>query len=299
MVAENGASRARVRHQLSIDLEPAPVAGNLRTAFQQPGNAMLKAELEERVLLSTRGVLRLLERRGLRACFFVLGTVAEKHPGLIDEIAAAGHRIAAHGLSHARLLELGEEGFRRELACCRSLLAPWEAAWEHSHGPGFRAPDFSLPVTHDWPYRVLAEEGFGWSSSVMVARVARRSLRKLDADVSQAIHQSRPHMRVTGDRGIWEYPLQGFRLGPLPLSWGGGFWLRALSLRWNLYHMRRWNQAGRSFHLYFHPWELDADQPRLQLPLLRGLRQYKGLSGFEARLEKVLQEFVWRPAGPE
>ncbi len=286
------------RHQLSVDLELVSLAHNLRSAFDIQANLDLRGELEERVLLSTRRVLRMLERHHVRATFFVLGLLAERYPALVEEIATAGHRIASHGYSHTSLRTLGAEGFRRELARCRDLLQPWEEAWEHPHGPGFRAPDFSLPVEEDWPYRILAEEGFGWSSSVMRARVTRSTMGRLTSDVSRALRNTKPHLRIVGDRGMWEYPLQGFRVGALPLSWGGGFWLRALPRTWNLHHMQRWDRAGRSFHLYLHPWEMDADQPRLTLPVWRSVRQYRGLQSFERRLENILPRFSWRPAGP-
>ena len=51
----------------------------------------------------TDNILKVLDDRQLTATFFVLLSRARRHPGLLAEVAAAGHEIALHGLDHQRL----------------------------------------------------------------------------------------------------------------------------------------------------------------------------------------------------
>jgi len=49
---------------------------------------------------STPAFLEALDRLGWRATFFMLGDMAQRHPGVAAEVAAAGHEIALHGHRH-------------------------------------------------------------------------------------------------------------------------------------------------------------------------------------------------------
>ncbi len=55
---------------------------------------------------TTREVLRLLESRGAKATFFVVGRKAERYPDVLREIVAAGHAVGLHGYRHDRLYSL-------------------------------------------------------------------------------------------------------------------------------------------------------------------------------------------------
>lgn len=283
-------------HYLSVDLESAHHSANLQARLRRQADEPLRRLLAQRVVYGARRLLGLFGQFQARATFFVLGEVARAEPALLDEIAAAGHRIASHGLEHAPVHRLEPARFRRELEESLLLLRPWEAAW--GAAPGFRAPDFSLPPRDEY-YEALRAAGFAWSSSLMAARLPRRLLDGMPAERRRALLEGRVHRVELPGGMLREYPLAGRRLLGQPLAWGGGFWLRALPLAWSLAHMREWNRAGRPFHVYVHPWELDLEQPRLHLPLWRRLRQYHGLEGCEARLERVLGEFRFQPVGEE
>ena len=71
---------------------------------------------------STRRLLELFGSRGVRATFFVLGWVARRDPGLIREIARAGHEVACHGMSHRLVYEQEPDEFRRETLESKALL---------------------------------------------------------------------------------------------------------------------------------------------------------------------------------
>lgn len=284
-------------HYLSVDLESAHHSANLQARLRRLQDGPLREQLAQRVVYGARRLLGLFEQFQVRATWFVLGEVARQHPALLDEIAAQGHVIACHGLAHRSVHRMTQGEFARDLEEALRLLRPWQGAWGAA-GPGYRAPDFSLPPTEE-SYRVLRQAGVAWSSSLQAARLSPRVLAPLPAERRQDILAGRPHVVETAAGAVSEYPLPGTRLLGQPLAWGGGFWLRVLPLAWNLSHMRDWNRQGRSFHLYVHPWELDVEQPRLDLPLWRRLRQYQGLEEFGGRLERVLGEFRFQPVGEE
>ncbi|MGW3248303.1 polysaccharide deacetylase family protein [Streptomyces sp. NPDC001070] len=73
--------------------------------------------------LSTPFFLRLLAARRGRATFFVLGTQACRSPGLVRDIALAGHEIAVHGWQHRPLLLRGPRATHDDLARARDLVA--------------------------------------------------------------------------------------------------------------------------------------------------------------------------------
>lgn len=62
----------------------------------------------------TPRMLTTLKAHGAKATFFVLGSLAERHPELLRRMAAEGHAIASHTYSHA--LHPSEEQARQELS---------------------------------------------------------------------------------------------------------------------------------------------------------------------------------------
>lgn len=55
---------------------------------------------------TTREVLDLLDRRGAKATFFVIGAKAAKHPEMVRAIVERGHEVGVHGFAHDRLFSL-------------------------------------------------------------------------------------------------------------------------------------------------------------------------------------------------
>jgi polysaccharide deacetylase family protein (PEP-CTERM system associated) len=281
---------------LSVDLESAHHSANLQARLRRMQDRPLRDMLAQRVVYGTRRLLELFAQFQVKGTFFVLGEVATAHPRLMDDIAAAGHSLASHGMAHRKVFRLQLDEFRGELEESRNCLRPWEKSW--AAGLGYRAPDFSLPPT-DEHYAALQAAGYAWSSSLMAARLPDKLLAGVPEERRRALREGREHTLQLPGGSFREFPLAGKRVLGQPLAWGGGFWLRALPLAWNLSRMREWNRQGRPFHLYVHPWELDLEQPRLHLPAWRRFRQYHGLEHFEERLERVLGEFRFKPIGEE
>lgn len=72
---------------------------------------------------STPFFLRELERRGVRATFFVLGSELARNPHLAREMVAAGHEVALHGWFHRRMVWYGPRRTYAEMARGRDLIA--------------------------------------------------------------------------------------------------------------------------------------------------------------------------------
>src|SRR5690606_25137447 len=119
--------------------------------------------LPRRVEDNTRRVLDQFAAADIRATFFTLGWVADRHPELVRRIVAGGHELASHGYGHELVHAIGAERFRIDVTRAR-------AALEDAGGVavrGYRAPTFSIgPRIAPWAHAVLAETGHTYSSSV-------------------------------------------------------------------------------------------------------------------------------------
>jgi peptidoglycan-N-acetylglucosamine deacetylase len=92
--------------------------------------------------LSTPRFLKLLERRGVTATFFLLGFMLERDPGLGREIAAAGHEVAVHGYLHRPMLLRTPRQTRDDLSRAHALVS--EATGET---PRWYRPPYGIATT--------------------------------------------------------------------------------------------------------------------------------------------------------
>ncbi len=235
---------------------------------------------ESRVLANTHRLLDLFAQFGVHGTFFVLGWVAERHPQLVKDIAAAGHEVACHGFSHRLVYEQSPEEFREETLRAKRLL-------EDAIGAavlGYRAASYSIVRRSLWALDILVELGFTYDSSIFPVRHDRYGIPDAERN---------PHRMATpGGRSIVEWPLAaasvlGFRL---PVAGGGYFRLLPYALsRWGLASINRRDQWP--FIFYLHPWEIDPGQPRVRVGWLSRFRHYTNLDQCEARLRRLLGEF--------
>jgi polysaccharide deacetylase family protein (PEP-CTERM system associated) len=234
--------------------------------------------LDRRVEARTDDVLRLFADAGTHGTFFTLGWVAERHPALVRRIVAAGHELASHGYGHELVSRIGPAAFRADLIRAKAVL-------EDTGGvtiTGYRAPTFSLsPSLTPWAYDILAETGHRYSSSVFPGRHAGTS----DAEIL-------PWRPLAGR--MLELPMTVLRLPgrSLPVAGGGPF--RATPQPLFSAALHRVNALGRRGIFYFHPWEIDPDQPRVAgLSLAKRLKHFTGLRQMAPRLAGLLREFCW------
>ena len=115
-------------------------------------------------LVGVPRLLGLLDTHGIRSTFFVPGYTALRYPGVVRDIAAAGHEIAHHGFLHEQPVGLSRAEQIENLD--RGLDALAEVAGVRP--VGYRAPMWEL----SWESpALLAERGFLYDSSLMDADV--------------------------------------------------------------------------------------------------------------------------------
>jgi len=233
-----------------------------------------------RVEANTERLLARFAGRGVRATFFTLGWVAERHPALIRRIVAAGHELASHGYGHERVDALAEPAFRADIARAKGLL-------EDAGGvavAGYRAPTFSVGPRTPWAFAALAEAGYRYSSSVYPVRHDLYGL------------PDAPRHPYRHDRcGLIELPMTTLRLFGRNLPIAGGGWFRLLPYPLFRAALRRALAAERRPAVFYcHPWEIDPDQPRVPGAGARArARHYTGLAGMAGKLERLLGDFAW------
>ncbi|MGH8201366.1 MAG: XrtA system polysaccharide deacetylase [Steroidobacteraceae bacterium] len=240
---------------------------------------------EYRVEQNTERLLELLAERDVHGTFFVLGWVAERSPGLVRRIAAAGHEIACHGYSHELIYRQSREDFRAETARAKGLLqdAIGEAVL------GYRAASFSIVRDTLWALDDLIDLGFHYDSSIFAIRHDRYGI----PDASPVPGR----VTAPSGRSILEFPMAPANFFGLKIPVTGGGYFRIFPYRLTLAGLRRINAAGRPFAFYLHPWEIDPDQPRISVGTLSRFRHYTNLSRCQARLRLLLNEFAFAPMG--
>jgi polysaccharide deacetylase family protein (PEP-CTERM system associated) len=262
---------------LSVDVEDWFQVG----AFERVIDRADWDSLPRRVEANTDAVLALFDEAGVKATFFTLGWVAERHPALLRRIAAAGHELASHGQDHKRVFTLTEADFRADIRRAR-------AAIEDASGrrvAGYRAPSFSIDARTPWAHHVLAEEGYAYSSSVAPVAHDHYGWRE----------SPRFAWRPLADAALIELPVTTAEIAGRRLAAGGGGFFRLLPYAFSSWAIRRVNAADRRPAVfYFHPWEIDPGQPRVaRAPLRSRLRHYTNLSEMRGKLMKLLRAHEW------
>lgn len=236
--------------------------------------------LPARVEANTNRVLDLFAAHDARATFFILGWVAERYPALLRRMVAEGHEVASHGLRHTRVFDQTPEEFAEDAGTAKKLLEDLSGVPVR----GYRAASFSIDATTPWAHDVLAGAGYEYSSSIYPIRHD---------------HYGMPGAErfsfLAGEGRLTEIPVTTVRVGGRQMPCGGGGYFRLLPYAWFRWAWRRVNTQDRQpSMLYFHPWEIDPDQPRQKgVPLKSRFRHYVNLSRMEGKLSRALQDFQW------
>jgi polysaccharide deacetylase family protein (PEP-CTERM system associated) len=277
-----------MRNALTIDLEDWYHPELVRDHLPELGGGddELRRTLIER---STRQLLDLLQERGITATFFVVGEVAQQHPQLIQAIAAQGHEVACHGMSHKPLWDMTASSFGAELDQFEALISK---VLPRAEIIGFRAPTFSLDNRTRWALEVLAEHGFRYDSSVFPARTPVYGVGS--APLAPYHPSSQDVAAVDGTAQLVEFPMSVWPVLGWRLPVSGGFYLRALPFGLVTRCLRQINRQ-RPFAVYVHPWELDPDTPRLRLPIASRFITYYNTAAMLPRLVSLLDTFAFAP----
>jgi polysaccharide deacetylase family protein (PEP-CTERM system associated) len=239
-----------------------------------------------RVVDNTARILDLCAAAGVRGTFFILGLVAETHPGLVRRIHDAGHEVASHGHDHRPVHAMTPEGFRTDLRRTRASI---EAACG-ARVVGYRAPDFSIPAAAFFALEVLAEEGYLYDSSLFPWKGPRYG-------VPEAFDAPFLVRARAGD--LLEFPLVvSTRLGRRLPAVGGGYF-RLFPYAWHQDAIRRLNRRRHPATAYFHPYEVDPDELRRsphRIPLTMRWSQGIGRARVATRLARLFRDAAWGTA---
>ncbi|WP_404360805.1 XrtA system polysaccharide deacetylase [Methylotuvimicrobium sp. KM1] len=237
--------------------------------------------LPQRADYNTHRFLDLFEKHNIKATFFTLGWVAERHPALIQRIVKEGHELACHGYDHIRVTELDPEQFRRDIVKTKKML-------EDIGGReviGYRAPSYSIGASNPWAHNILAEAGFRYSSSVYPVKHDLYGMPEAPRFIYEPI----------ADNNFKEIPITTLPLAGKNWPCGGGGFFRFYP-----YFLSKWafNAINQKEHqagiFYCHPWEIDPEQPRQKNVSFKSkFRHYLNLDKMEGRIVNLLNDFSW------
>jgi polysaccharide deacetylase family protein (PEP-CTERM system associated) len=236
-----------------------------------------------RVVVNTHKALDLFDNHQTKATFFVLGWVADKFPLLVKEIHARGHELACHSYWHRAIYKLTPDEFRSDTRQAKNAI-------EQIAGCaviGYRAPSWSITKQCLWAIGILAEEGFVYDSSIFPIRHDLYGVP--NAKRTPYLHQCK------GGRTLQEYPPATIRIAGMNFPAAGGGYLRLFPLTYTKHAIQAGANESQSVVVYFHPWELDPEQPRIQGKLKSRFRHYTNLDLMERRLARLLETYSFQP----
>lgn len=238
--------------------------------------------LESRVCGNTGRLLDALDRGGVKASFFVLGCVADRHPDLVREISSRGHEVASHGFGHELIYKQSPDAFREDVRRSKGVLEDLAGL----EVQGFRAPSYSITARSLWALDILVEEGYRYDSSVFPIHHDRYGIPGAPREV----------YRIDLPAGtLIEAPPATVTIGGVNLPVSGGGYFRLLPYAWTRWGLSRVNAEGRPAVFYLHPWEIDPEQPRLGLKGISRVRHYRNLHLTASRLGRLLRDFTFVP----
>jgi len=262
---------------LSVDVEDWFQVGAFENVIDRDDWDGLALRVEDNVLR----ILDMFAAADVKATFFTLGWVAQRNGKLMRRIVDAGHELASHGFDHARVFTFAPDEFARDLRHAREIL-------EDASGSkviGYRAPSFSIDHRTPWAYSALAEQGYSYSSSVAPVVHDHYGWREAPRFAFKPLPAS----------DLVEIPVTTAMLGGRRVAAGGGGFFRVLPYAFSRWAIRQVNRdAERPAVFYFHPWEIDADQPRVpNAPIKSKLRHYTNLNKMAPKLRDLVSEFAW------
>jgi len=249
------------------------------SAFERIVERSTWDERAHRVEANIDRILDILDGAGVHATFFTLGWIGERYPEMVQRIVAQGHELASHGYAHERATALEPDAFSADVVLAKAVLEDVAGA----EVQGYRAPSFSIGEKNRWAYDCLAEAGYRYSSSIY--------------PILHDHYGCPDAPRFTHDvgTGLVEVPITTARW--LRKNWpaGGGGYFRLMPYAVSRWLIQRVNTIdGESAIFYFHPWELDPEQPRMDgVDATTRFRHYVNLHRTAGRLCHLLRDFRW------
>ncbi len=224
-------------------------------------------------------ILALLAENNTRATFFTLGWIAERYPQMVRRIVREGHELASHGYGHQRVSDLKEPSFFSDIQRAKGILEDLSG----NAVLGYRAPSFSIGADNLWALDTLTRAGYRYSSSIYPVKHDHYGM----PDAPRFAHQIRDT--------LLEVPPTTLRLFNRNLPCGGGGYFRLLPYALSRWMLQQVNQRDvQAAVFYFHPWEIDPGQPRVDgIHLKTRFRHYVNIERTEQRLSRLLKDFRW------
>lgn len=265
-----------VLNGLSFDVEEFFQAHNLARAAPPERWDSFPSRVQYQMEL----ILRTLEEADIKATFFFLAWVAERHRDMVKKVMRQGHEIATHGYGHQFVYRQSQAQFKDDLKKSLTIL-------EDITGQkvlGYRAPSFSITRNCLWALDIIREAGLEYDSSLFPVYLGSRG---------GVVNRFLPH--EIRER-LWELPVASLPIMGVRFSLSGGFYFRFYPYSLTRWGIEKINHSGEPAVLYFHPWEFDQAQPRLKgIPALSGLRHYVNLKTNLGKLNSLLTAFKWAP----
>ncbi len=236
--------------------------------------------MESRVEINVYRILSLFGEYNIKATFFTLGWVAQRYPRMIERIVEGGHEVASHGWDHKRVTEMTPEQFAADVVKAKQLLEKLSG----QQVIGYRAPSYSIGSDNLWAQDVLADTGHVYSSSVVPVK----------HDLYGMPEAPRFAYKAAEGR-LLEIPITTVPVAGRNINCGGGGWFRLFPYAFTRRALKKVNQQeGESAVFYFHPWEVDPEQPRIEGASFKSrFRHYLNLQRMEPRLEQLIRDFSW------
>lgn len=266
-----------MKNAMSIDVEDYFQVSAFAPYIRREDWDSLPCRVERNVDL----ILALLDEAGAKATFFTLGWIAERHPQVVRRIVEGGHELASHGYGHQRASDLTPAQFRDDIVRAKGILEDIGAVAVR----GYRAPSFSINHQNWWAVGELENAGYVYSSSIYPVKHDHYGM----PDAPRFPH------RPNGESGILELPPTTVPMMGRNLPAAGGGWFRLLPYALSRWMLRRVNEQDRApCMFYFHPWEVDAEQPRQSgLSAKTRFRHYVNLQRMPGRLQQLFNDFEW------
>lgn len=242
-------------------------------------------DMESRVEAQTDSILGELGRCGVKATFFLLGWVAERHPALVRRIVAGGHELACHGYGHTMITRQDRVSFEEDLRRARGVIEELAGV----RVLGYRAATFSITEKTKWALEALWENGFFFDSSIYPIHHDRYGIPSAPRFPFIAVEKE--------GRALWEVPGPTMRIGRVTLPAAGGGYLRLFPYLFTREAIRRANRSGYPVNVFAHPWEFDNELPKVKLPLVSRVRHYGGIGRNRRKLRRLIEEFHFAPMG--
>lgn len=265
----------RIQNALTIDVEDYFQVSAFAPYIERSAWETTPCRIERNI----DRILELLNQGGAKATFFTLGWLAQRYPRLVRDISAQGHEVASHGQAHLRASEQSPAEFDNDIRAAKHLL-------EDTVGTavrGYRAPSFSIGHGNLWAFDRIAAAGYRYSSSVYPVRHDHYGM------------PDAPRFPYRVGAGLIEIPVSTARVFGRNLPAGGGGYFRLAPYvlsRWAINRVNRIDRRPAIF--YFHPWEIDPQQPRVHgVGLKTRFRHYVNLDRTETRLRRLLSDFRW------